>query len=75
VRARGVAESWDYDGFSRHGIFAELGEGCVDLPGMVQVLQEAGFAGWLIVETDVTQKATPLESAIISRKYLRALGL
>lgn len=75
VLKEGVAASWDYGTFSRHGIFAELGEGFVDLPAMVDVLKGVDYQGWLIVETDVTQKATPLESAVISRNYLRSIGL
>ncbi len=71
VLARGRAEAWDYAQFSRAGIFAELGEGFVDFPGLFALLREARFDGWLIVETDVTQKASPLESATISRAYLR----
>jgi hypothetical protein len=34
-----------------------------------------GFGGWLIAETDVTQKPTALESVTISRAYLHRLGL
>jgi inosose dehydratase len=75
VRRRGVAERWDYSTFTGHGIFAELGEGSVDFPAILSVLNDAGFEGWLIVETDVTQKPTALESATISREYLRTIGL
>lgn len=75
VRAQGVAQKWDYKGFSDHGIFAELGEGLVDFPGIFEVLKEAGFQGWIVVETDVTQKASALESATISRNYLKSIGV
>jgi inosose dehydratase len=75
VRARGVAEAWDYGTFSANGIFAELGEGSVDFPAIFAILRDAGFAGWVIAETDVTQKPTALESATISREYLRSIGL
>ena len=75
VMAEGVAAEWDYGTFSDKGIWTELGQGCVDFPAVFQILQEAGFSGWIIVETDVTQLATPLESAIISREYLSTLGL
>jgi inosose dehydratase len=74
VLAKGIANVWDYGTFSKHGIFAELGEGLVDFPGMFQVLEEAGCEGWIVVETDVTQKPTALESATISRNYLRSIG-
>ena len=75
VRAEGVAQRWDYQGFSDHGIFAELGEGMVDYPGLFEVLRGAGFRGWIVVETDVTRKASALESAVMSRNYLKSLGV
>ena len=49
--------------------------GCVDFSTVFEILGNAGFQGWLIVETDVTQLPTALESAIVGRKYLRGLGL
>ncbi len=74
VRERGCAEGWDYAAFNRNGIFAELGEGDVDFPSVFRALEDAAFSGWAIVETDVTQKPTAFESAVISREYLRSLG-
>lgn len=75
VLARGVAEGWNYRQFSDAGIFTELGRGFVDLPGIFAELDRHGFAGWVIVETDVTQLPTAKESAAISRTYLRSIGL
>ena len=75
VRADGVAQGWDYKTFSDRGIFIELGEGLVDFPAVFDVLARAGFQGWVVVETDVTQKATALESATISRNYLKRIGV
>ncbi|MGH2459523.1 MAG: sugar phosphate isomerase/epimerase family protein [Chloroflexota bacterium] len=75
VRAEGVAGRWDYQAFSNHGIFAELGEGLVDYPGVFAALKQASFRGWIVVETDVTQKASALDSAIISRNYLKSIGV
>ena len=71
----GVQGEWGYSTFSERGIFAEIGQGCVDWRALFDILQQADYAGWVIVETDVTQKASPLESAIISREYLKGLGL
>ncbi len=42
---------------------------------MFDVLRQAGFEGWIVVETDVTQKPTALESATISRNHLKSIGL
>ncbi len=75
VRQRGEAEKWDYSTFTANGIFTELGEGCVDFPAIKKLLDAQGFEGWLIVETDVTQRPTALESARVSREYLASIGL
>lgn len=75
VMREGVAAEWDYATFSAKGIWTELGQGCVDFPTVFQILQDAGFGGWIIVETDVTQLETPLKSAVVSREYLRSLGM
>ena len=75
VLAEGREQAWDYGTFSKNGIFAELGEGFIDFPAVFEILDKAGFAGWLITETDVTTKASPLESVTISRDYLKSLGL
>ncbi|MCB0079290.1 MAG: TIM barrel protein [Caldilineaceae bacterium] len=71
VMEEGIAAEWDYRTFSDKGIWTELGHGFIDFPAVFQVLEDAGFEGWIIVETDVTQLATPLESAIVSRDYLK----
>lgn len=75
VRERGRNANWDYNTFSQQGIFVELGEGCVDFPAIFTILRTVDFSGWLIVETDVTQKPTAHESVTLSRAYLRTLGL
>lgn len=75
VAARGREQGWDYGTFVRHGVFTELGEGFIDFPAIFAILREAGFAGWAIAETDVTQKLTALESVTISRQYLRSIGV
>ena len=75
VLQKGVEDEWDYGQFSEAGIFAELGEGGVDFPAIFDILKTAGYAGWIIVETDRTMKASAFESAKISRDYLASLGL
>ncbi len=74
VRAKGVAEGWKYGTFAQNGLFAELGEGCIDFGRVLAALRAANYPGWLLVETDVTTKETPAESLRISREYLRGLG-
>lgn len=75
VRARGAAEGWDYRTFEQNAIWTEVGTGGVDFAGLFEVLSGSGFDGWLIVETDVTQLASPAESAKISRANLAELGI
>ena len=75
VLQQGQQAEWDYRTFVEHGIFAELGQGFIDIPAVLDLLANAGFAGWLIVETDVTQQPTALDSAVLSRNYLKTLGL
>lgn len=74
VLEKGVAAEWNYGEFSDNGIFTELGNGFVDFPTVFGILDAAGFDGWLIVETDVTQQETAYESARMSREYLRSIG-
>lgn len=75
VRAEGVAAGWDYQTFSARGIFIEIGEGLVDFATFFADLRAASYDGWIIVETDVTQKASARESARISRDNLRRWGI
>jgi inosose dehydratase len=74
VMQEGLAKGWTYSEYSQAGIFAEMGEGIVPIKGMLDILNEAGYKGWFIVEVDRTMKATALESAQISRAYLRSIG-
>jgi inosose dehydratase len=75
VMAEGRRNEWDYGVCRDHGIYTELGRGFVDFPGMLKVLKDADFDGWLLAETDVTQLPTAKESAVVSRRYLKGLGL
>lgn len=61
-----------------HGLFCELGKGCVDFPGVLAALDEIGYDGWIVVEQDIFPDATSLVSAqedqIRNRNELRSLG-
>src|SRR5262249_30734107 len=74
VLAEGREKNWDYRTFTDHGIFTELGTGFVDFPAVLNILEGTDFQGWLIVETDYTQRPSPLISAQMSRQYLKSLG-
>ncbi len=75
VMERGRAEEWNYPTFVQHGLFAELGEGSVDFPAIFDILRAANFRGWVIAETDRTEKPTARESATVSCAYLRSIGI
>jgi sugar phosphate isomerase/epimerase len=47
-----------------------LGKGEVDFPGVMRVLKELGYQGWINVEQDVTTM-TPGESCRTSMRYVR----
>jgi inosose dehydratase len=61
------------------GLFVPLGEGAVDIAGVIQALEAAGYRGWYVLEQDVSLKADPppgsgpKADAIKSVAYLRDL--
>jgi inosose dehydratase len=73
---RARKEGWGYFEAVRHGVFCELGKGCVDFPEVVDQMQDHGYEGWVVVEQDVLPgMGTPRESAQRNRNYLREIGL
>jgi inosose dehydratase len=76
VAQRAASEGWDYFEAVRHGIFCELGQGCVDFPSVISWLRHQCYDGWLVVEQDVLPgMGTPKASARRNRQYLAELGL
>ncbi|MBI4876129.1 MAG: TIM barrel protein, partial [Acidobacteria bacterium] len=62
---------WDYFQALRHGVFCELGKGCVDFPAVLRWLKAAGYEGYTLVEQDVLPgMGAPKESARRNREYL-----
>ncbi|MCC6176992.1 MAG: TIM barrel protein [Chloroflexi bacterium] len=69
-------EGWDYFTAMRHGVFCELGRGCVDFAAVAERLRERGYRGWIVVEQDVLPgMGSPRESARRNRELLASLGL
>lgn len=61
----------------RMGVFSELGQGNVDLAGVIRELDRAGFDGWAVFEQDVDPTipgTDPVASATRSREYLRRVA-
>lgn len=76
IAARSRAEGWDYLESVRHGVFCELGQGCVDFPAVAAWLETRPDLTWGIVEQDVLPgMGRPKESARRNREYLRSIGL
>ena len=48
----------------------ELGQGCVNFPGIMAILPELSGVRWVMVEQDTT-RIDPLDSVSVSREYLK----
>jgi inosose dehydratase len=67
---------WDGLTSTGHGVFCELGRGCVDFPGVLRALRDIDYTGWIVVEQDILPgMGDPRESARRNREYLRSIGL
>ena len=76
VAARARELGWDYSTAVGAGVFCELGQGSVDLEGVLAFLQVQGYRDWVTVEQDVLPgMGTPRESAARNRQTLARLGL
>ena len=62
------------------GLFVPLGEGGVDIAGVIETLERQGYRGWYVLEQDVSLKfdppagSGPKADAIDSVAYLRGLA-
>jgi inosose dehydratase len=74
IAQKARAEEWDYFTAMRHGVFCELGKGCVDFPALLRWLSAQSYGGYVLVEQDVLPgMGTPRESARRNREYLRSI--
>ncbi|MBI4012159.1 MAG: myo-inosose-2 dehydratase [Candidatus Rokubacteria bacterium] len=54
------------------GVFTVPGDGCVDYPALLRILEDARYAGWLVVEAEQDPAvAHPLTYATMGYDYLR----
>lgn len=68
--------NYDYFKSVEHGVFCELGKGCVDFKSIVAILNEKGYDGWIVVEQDVLPgMGSPKKCAAHNRQYIKSLGL
>jgi inosose dehydratase len=62
------------------GLFVPLGQGAVDIAGVIAVLEDDGYRGWYVLEQDVSLKGEPpvgegpKADAVDSVAYLRSLA-
>ncbi len=65
-------EGWSFLRAVREGAFTVPGDGCVAFEPLFRLLDEAGYAGWMVVEAEQDPaRANPLEYALKARQYLR----
>ena len=63
------------------GMFTPLGEGDVDIAGVIRSLEDAGFGGWYVLEQDASLTedpapgAGPMADAEASLRYIESLSL
>jgi inosose dehydratase len=76
IKEKALAEGWSFKEAIQAGIFTVPGDpdGCIDFRPIVQVLADADYAGWLVVEAEQDPaKATPLKYARMAREHLREI--
>jgi inosose dehydratase len=75
-----VAERAPVEAIWRRKAFCPLGEGDVDVEGVLAALADTAYAGWLVVEQDIipdpaAPAGQPGDEQRRNREYLRARGL
>ena len=71
-----VENNYDYFKSVEKGVFCELGKGDVDFQSIVNILNEKGFDGWIVVEQDVLPgMGAPKKCADNNRQFIKTLGL
>jgi len=73
-----AAREHNYDYFKavEKGVFCELGKGNVDFQSIVNILNEKGYDGWIVVEQDVLPgMGAPKKCAAWNRQFIKSLGL
>jgi inosose dehydratase len=74
IARRARAEQWDYFTALRHGVFCELGKGCVDFAALLRRLAARSYEDYVLVEQDILPgMGSPKESARRNRDYLRSI--
>ena len=65
-------EGWSFLQAVREGVYTVPGDGCVAFEPVFQLLEQAGYTGWMVVEAEQDPaRANPLEYALKARRFLR----
>ena len=65
-------EGWSFCRAVSEGVFTIPGDGCVDFPAIFQLLADADYRGWLVVEAEEDPVKVPaLPKARAARAYVR----
>ncbi|MEJ7136912.1 myo-inosose-2 dehydratase [Amphibiibacter pelophylacis] len=59
VIAQARNEGWSFLNGVLNGTFTVPGDGCIDYAGALQVLKDAGYEGWLVVEAEQDPAVAP----------------
>lgn len=70
LRRLGTREIAGFEASVRERIFTELGNGVLDLAGVLRALDVIGYSGWLMVEQD-SSWLQPSEAAAVGGRVLR----
>jgi inosose dehydratase len=72
VLARVQPEGWSFLRAVRAGVFTVPGDGCIAFEPLFELLDGAGYQGWMVVEAEQDPaKADPLEYAQKARRFIR----
>lgn len=75
VRDQAQREGWSFLTAVRQGVFTVPGDGDVDFAPLLDVLAEAGYEGWVVVEAEQDPaKANPFAYAVKARTYIREVA-
>ncbi|WP_167630236.1 myo-inosose-2 dehydratase [Listeria valentina] len=69
-----VQEGFRFRGTVLTGCFTIPGDGFIDFPRLLQILDKSAYQGWLLIEAEQNPDlANPLEYAMKARAYIRAI--
>lgn len=72
VIAEGKEKGWSFLDCVRAGAFTVPGDGDFDFTPVFDILAEADYEGWIVVEAEQDPaKANPFEYALLARNYIR----